>query len=98
MKAEAAKIEEHRFQAETKKTARFDDQFSLHQQGDFPARVDLQSLGREGHVFGAFRSVTGEALTKTCGARSTLNWVGFLQRDDGWSPSVFDRVYAIVDS
>ena len=52
----------------------------------------------KGYVFGAFRPVTGEALTKTYGARSTLNWVDFLQRVDEWLPADLDRVYAIVDN
>jgi transposase len=52
----------------------------------------------KGYVFGAFRPVTGEALTKTYGARSTLNWVDFLQRVDEWLPADLDRIYAIVDN
>jgi hypothetical protein len=52
----------------------------------------------KGYVFGAFRPVTGEALTKTYGARSTLNWVDFLQRVDEWLPADLDCVYAIVDN
>ena len=52
----------------------------------------------KGYVFGAFRPVTGEALTKTYGARSTLNWVDVLQRVDEWLPADLDRVYAIVDN
>jgi len=52
----------------------------------------------KGYVFGAFRPVTGEALTKTYGARSTLNWVDFLERVDEWLPADLDRVYAIVDN
>jgi hypothetical protein len=50
------------------------------------------------YVFGAFRPVTGEALTKTYGARSTLNWVDFLERGNEWLPADLDRVYAIVDN
>lgn len=52
----------------------------------------------KGYVFGAFRPITGEALTKTYGARSTLNWVDFLQRVEEWLPADLDRVYAIVDN
>jgi transposase len=52
----------------------------------------------KGYVFGEFRPVTGEALTKTYGARSTLNWVDFLQRVAEWLPADLDRVYAIVDN
>ena len=52
----------------------------------------------KGYVFGAFRPVTGEALTKTYGARSTRNWVDFLERVDEWLPADLDRVYAIVDN
>jgi transposase len=52
----------------------------------------------KGYVFGAFRSVTGEALTKTYGARSTLDWVDFLEQVDEWLPVGLDRVYALVDN
>src|SRR5262245_16748839 len=42
------------------------------------ARQEIDYGRRDkGYVFGAFRPVTGEALTKTYGARSTLNWVDF---------------------
>jgi hypothetical protein len=47
------------------------------------ARQEIDYGRRDkGYVFGAFRPVTGEALTKTYGARSTLNRVDFLQRVD----------------
>jgi hypothetical protein len=63
------------------------------------ARQEIDYGRRDkGYVFGAFRPVTGEALTKTYGARSTLNWVDFLQRVDEWLPADLDRVYAIVDN
>jgi transposase len=63
------------------------------------ARQEIDYGRRDkGYVFGAFRPVTGEALTKTYGARSTLNWVDFLRRGDEWLPADLDRVYAIVDN
>jgi hypothetical protein len=63
------------------------------------ARQEIDNGRRDkGYVFGAFRPVTGEALTKTYGARSTVNWVDFLQRVDEWLPADLDRVYAIVDN
>ena len=37
-------------------------------------------------------------MTKTYGARSTLNWVDFLERVNEWLPADLDRVYAIVDN
>jgi hypothetical protein len=67
-----------------------------------PARRAKQEIdyGRrdKGYVFGAFRPVTGEALTKTYGARSTLNWVDFLEQVDEWLPADLDRIYAIIDN
>src|SRR5262245_63271504 len=63
------------------------------------ARPEIDYGRRDkGYVFGAFRPVTGEALTKTYGARSTLNWVDFLERVDEWLPADLDRVYAIIDN
>jgi hypothetical protein len=63
------------------------------------ARQEIDYGRRDkGYVFGAFRPVTGEALTKTYGARSTLNWVDFLERVDEWLPADLDRVYAIIDN
>lgn len=63
------------------------------------ARQEIDYGRRDkGYVFGAFRPVTGEALTKTYSARSTLNWVDFLQCVDEWLPADLDRIYAIVDN
>jgi transposase len=63
------------------------------------ARQEIDYGRRDkGYVFGAFRPATGEALKKTYGARSTVNWVDFLQRVDEWLPADLDRVYAIVDN
>jgi hypothetical protein len=43
------------------------------------ARQEIDYGRRDkGYIFGAFRPATGEAMTKTYGARSTLNWVDFL--------------------
>jgi hypothetical protein len=52
----------------------------------------------KGYVFGAFRPATGEARTKTYQARSTANWVDFLQEVEEWLPKDLDCVYAIVDN
>jgi transposase len=63
------------------------------------ARQEIDYGRRDkGYVFGAFRPVTGEALTKTYGARSTVNRVDVLQRVNEWLPANLDRVYAIVDN
>jgi hypothetical protein len=63
------------------------------------ARQEIDYGRRDkGYVFGAFRPVTGEALTKTYGARSTLNWVDFLEQVDEWLPADLDRIYAVVDN
>jgi transposase len=52
----------------------------------------------KGYVFGAFRPTTGEALTKTYGARSAVNWADFLQQVEQWLPPELESVYAIVDN
>ncbi|HET9297226.1 MAG TPA: transposase [Candidatus Binatia bacterium] len=63
------------------------------------ARQEIDYGRRDkGYVFGAFRPVTGEALTRTYSARSTFNWVDFLERVDEWLPADLDRVYAIIDN
>jgi hypothetical protein len=49
-------------------------------------------------IFGAFRPATGEALTHPYRRRTTVNWVDFLERVDGWLPCEAERVYAIVDN
>lgn len=52
----------------------------------------------KGYVFGAFRPASGAALTKTYPARSTANWVDFLQEVEQWLSPDSERVYAIVDN
>src|SRR5262245_24131378 len=52
----------------------------------------------KGYVFGAFPPATGEALTKTYGARSAVNWVDFLQQVEQWLPLDLEQVYAIITS
>src|SRR5437764_5309786 len=52
----------------------------------------------KGYIFGAFRPATGEALTHPYERRTSVNWVDFLSRVDGWVPADAERVYAIVDN
>jgi hypothetical protein len=59
--------------------------------------IDYGRRGK-GYVFGAFRPASGEALTDSYPRRTTLNWVDFLTRIDGWIPAKVERVYAIVDN
>ncbi len=51
-----------------------------------------------GYIFGAFRPATGEAFTQPYGARSSANWVDFLERVEAWLPGDAERVYAITDN
>ena len=52
----------------------------------------------KGYIFGAFRPATGAALTQPYQRRSSVNWVDFLEKVDGWVPADAERVYAIVDN
>ena len=52
----------------------------------------------KGYIFGAFRPATGEALTHPYERRTSVNWVDFLEKVDGWVPADAERVYAIVDN
>jgi transposase len=58
--------------------------------------IDYGRRGK-GYIFGAFRPATGEALTQPYGARSSANWVDFLERVEAWLPREAERVYAIAD-
>ena len=59
--------------------------------------IDYGRRGK-GYIFGAFRPATGEALTQPYGARSSANWVDFLERVEAWLPREAERVYAIADN
>ena len=52
----------------------------------------------KGYVFGAFRPVTGDALTACYDGRTIANWVAFLTAVEGWLPVDCERVYAILDN
>ena len=52
----------------------------------------------KGYVFGAFRPVTGEALTHPYPRRSGENWIDFLGRVERWVPADVGRVYAVLDN
>jgi DDE superfamily endonuclease len=54
--------------------------------------------GGGGYIFGAFVPATGAALTHPYGARSTANWVAFLEQVDTWLDAGDRRVYAVVDN
>src|SRR5262249_56291248 len=59
--------------------------------------IDYGRRGK-GYIFGAFRPATGEALTHPYAARSTANWVDFLEKADLWIAPGVERVYAIMDN
>jgi hypothetical protein len=46
-----------------------------------PSRRLITGRRDKGYVFGAFRPATGDALRKTYGARSAVNWADFLFPD-----------------
>jgi hypothetical protein len=52
----------------------------------------------KGYIFGAFRPATGAALTHPYERRTSVNWVDFLEKVDGWVEADAERVYAIVDN
>jgi transposase len=51
-----------------------------------------------GYIFGAFVPATGAVLTAPYGARSTANWVAFLEHVEAWLDPAVPRVYAVVDN
>jgi hypothetical protein len=59
--------------------------------------IDYGRRGK-GYIFGAFRPVTGEALTQPYAGRTIANWVEFLARVDAWVPQEAEAVYAILDN
>jgi hypothetical protein len=59
--------------------------------------VDYGRRGK-GYIFGAFRPVTGEALTAPYDRRTTANFAEFLGRVEAWVPAGAERVYAILDN
>jgi hypothetical protein len=60
--------------------------------------IDYGRRGPAGHVFGAPRPATGEALTLTFERRTTANWVDFLGAVEGWIDPTVDRAYAVLDN
>ena len=60
--------------------------------------IDYGRRGNAGYVFGALEPATGEVHTATYTARTTTNWVNFLERVEGWLPAEVERVYAILDN
>jgi transposase len=59
--------------------------------------IDYGRRGK-GYVFGAFQPATGEAFTTPYASRTTVGWVDFLERVDGWIAADVARVYAILDN
>ena len=59
--------------------------------------IDYGRRGK-GYIFGAFRPVTGEALTKDYLGRTIHNGVDFLGHVEAWVPAEIERLYAIVDN
>lgn len=60
--------------------------------------IDYGRRGTTGYVFGALRPVTGEVLTATYTARTTKNWIAFLEQVEAWLPPDIERVYVILDN
>jgi transposase len=52
----------------------------------------------KGYIFGAFPAATGDAMTRPYGARSTANFVDFLEHVDGRAETEVERVDAILDN
>ena len=52
----------------------------------------------KGYIFGAFRPSTGDAMTRPYDARSTANFVDFLEQTEAWVPADIERIYAIMDN
>jgi transposase len=71
-----------------------------------PERVVAQRATHEaedgrrgkGDLFGAFRPATGDAMTRPYGARSTADFVDFLEHVDGWVETEVERIYVILDN
>jgi DDE superfamily endonuclease len=73
---------------------------------EHPERVAAQRAKQEadygrrgkGYLFGAFRPATGDAMTRPYGARSTADFVDFLEHVDGWVETEVERLYVILDN
>ena len=52
----------------------------------------------KGYVFGAFKPVDGVALTESYPARSTANYVDFLEKVECWIGPEPEQVFAIADN
>jgi transposase len=73
---------------------------------EHPKRVIAQRAKQEadygrrgkGYIFGAFRPATGDAMTRPYGARSTADFVDFLEHVDGWVEAEVERIYVILDN
>jgi transposase len=60
--------------------------------------IDYGRRSVAGYVFGAFQPATGAAFTATYAGRTTVNWIDFLCRVEGWIDAAAGRVYAVVDN
>jgi transposase len=60
--------------------------------------IDYGRRDVSGYVFGALQPTTGEVWTATYTARTTKNWVEFLEQVEVWLPPDIERVYAIMDN
>ena len=60
--------------------------------------IDYGRRDASGYVFGALQPATGEVWTTTYTARTTKNWVEFLEQVEVWLPPDIERVYAIMDN
>jgi transposase len=73
---------------------------------EHPERVVAQRAKQEadygrrgkGYIFGALRPATGDAMTRPYGARSTADFVDFLEHVDGWVETEVERIYVILDN
>jgi transposase len=59
--------------------------------------IDYGRRGK-GYIFGALQASTGAVLTEPYPRRTTVNWVDFLEKVDGWVPPEVERIYAILDN
>jgi transposase len=59
--------------------------------------IDYGRRGK-GYVFGALRATTGDVLTACYPARTTANFVAFLERVEAWLEPTCERVYAVLDN
>jgi transposase len=52
----------------------------------------------KGYIFGALRPATGAVLTRPYSARSTADFVDFLEHVDAWVETAVERIYVILDN